>query len=639
MNKIVARLADTLIGSAFFALIFLALSNRFASAQVVLYENDFNIRAAGPYTDDDLDEDWNDPRFNNGVTEGRVSIVSGDQAFGGTGSALAVTYPAGLAGPGDTGAQWSLELDVSVDELYLSYRVQFGSGFDFVRGGKLPGLAGGTSPTGSTQATGLNGWTGRMMWRTDFNGVSGEPEQPTAFGIEYAKHTTSGFAQDGRQEDDTPFTAADGGRVEYVSGQWYEITQRIQMNTPGQFDGIQQVWVDGELVYNETDLQFRTTDQFAIDQLYFSTFFGGNDDWATSKDEVVYFDDFLVFLPETGGPGGDPDDGTLTVPGDYATLTEALEAAEPEDTILVSGVLVENVVVDQSVIISGESGATLMAADSNAPTITINANDVSIENLGIAGGSIGICALPRSENVLLNGLFITEANSHGCDVARLCTGFTAIDCEFRENGDEGMRMVNTDEATLQGNFSNRNGRDGFRITHCDDVMFTENKAFQNEANGFRLSGNSHSLIENQSLDNDGRGFSVTYGNDHYWLDNLAKDNQSHGYNFDALVHSQLLDNRARFNDSDGFRFLKRSDFNTIDDSNSTGNGRNGMLLVTSSGNEIVNSFVLENGRHGLVLNRTSSFNSVSGNIFDTNARQGIVNSGSDNEIAEDNIVR
>jgi len=159
----------------------------------VLYENDFDqYTTQRVYTDDDLDNDWDEPVFNDGVTEGRVSIVGPSQAFGGTGSALEVHYPAGEDGTKGTGAQWQLDFDQSYEEAWLRYRFKFRNGFDFVRGGKLPGFAGGSAPTGNRQADGSNGFAARMMWRTDFQGVSGIPEQTVTDGISYAKYTDSG---------------------------------------------------------------------------------------------------------------------------------------------------------------------------------------------------------------------------------------------------------------------------------------------------------------------------------------------------------------------------------------------------------------------------------------------------------------
>ena len=47
------------------------------------------------------------------------------------------------------------------------------------------------------------------------------------------------------------------------------------------------------------DMRFRDIDDFAIDRLYFSTFFGGSDSsWSTTKDEVTFFDDFIIEVIE-----------------------------------------------------------------------------------------------------------------------------------------------------------------------------------------------------------------------------------------------------------------------------------------------------------------------------------------------------
>lgn len=48
--------------------------------------------------------------------------------------------------------------------LHLRYYVRFSEGFDFVKGGKLPGLFGGAIPDGT------NGFSVRYMWRTNGDG-------------------------------------------------------------------------------------------------------------------------------------------------------------------------------------------------------------------------------------------------------------------------------------------------------------------------------------------------------------------------------------------------------------------------------------------------------------------------------------
>ena len=282
------------------ALVLFTATKTTACSQTI-YQNNFDQHtAATVYTKDIWQADWSSPKWENGVEQGRVSIVSGQQAYGGTGNSLAISYPSGKFGTQNTGAQWRLELSGKHEELYSSYRIKFKTGFDFVRGGKLPGLGGGSTPTGAKKATGVNGWSGRMMWRTDFQGTPGNPAQLTSRVISYAKYANSGFNNLGEQADKKYLRDAAKNLITLKSGVWFSIAQRIKMNDPGIANGIIQIWVDNVKVFDQNDVLFRTDEKLKIDVFYFSTFFGGsNKAWATSKHETVLFDDFVVRRPNS----------------------------------------------------------------------------------------------------------------------------------------------------------------------------------------------------------------------------------------------------------------------------------------------------------------------------------------------------
>ena len=610
-------------------------------SETVIFQENFDTRQAGPYTDDDLDEDFGEPRFNNGVTEGRVRVVSGSEAFGGTGSALATFYPAGVHGTRETGAQWPYDFDQSYEEATLSYRVRFAPGFDFVRGGKLPGLAGGTAPTGSTQATGFNGWAGRLMWRTDFNGVSGQPQQLTSGGITYAKYTDSGFSGDGVQEDRNFFFNPNGSRTEFVADRWYQITQRIVMNTPGEFNGIQQIWVDGVLVINEQNLRYRLDDSFAIDQMYFSTFYGGNEDWRTSKDEEAYFDDFVITIPDgdsgggsTGAPTEGEVDGPLRVPSQFATLTAALNVASSGDVIQLVGRVTENVTINKSVVIEGLANAEIVAANNDVDTVIIDASDVVIRGVEIEGGRRGIDVIDGSQNVVLEDLFVHGAKSIGILVRRNCIGLTLRGSAIRECGNDGVRIL-SNQVLVEGNNSQRNQASGYRLSWTRTGRFESNRANENNNHGFQFDGSELEFVDNISQNNRLRGYAVR-GDGHTLLNNLARDNGSHGFSVDNAVDCVLFDNRARFNGGHGYR-LVASMGNLLDDLNSTGNAGHGILLLASAENTIVNSFLFQNQRSGILLNNSTVDNAVSDNVIRSNLRIGIADFG-DNTIGS-NISR
>lgn len=260
-----------------------------AGGQTAIFANDFEDDPVGLYTVSNWSADWSGAPWQTGVGEGRATIVSGDAAFNG-GRSLRLLYPQGSVGPvGNSGggAEWRMDLGQTYDELHLSYRIRFGADFDFVLGGKLPGLAGGTGNTGGNTPNGTDGWSARMMWVT-----YGPAPGDQANAIQYVYHPDQpGTFGDNIRWDDT----ADGSWADFEADRWYSFEHRIVMNTPGQYDGTIQVWLDGERVLDVDDLRFRDVSTFGIDQLIFSTFFGGGSaNWAPTKDEFIFFDDFVV---------------------------------------------------------------------------------------------------------------------------------------------------------------------------------------------------------------------------------------------------------------------------------------------------------------------------------------------------------
>jgi len=245
-----------------------------------LMHTDFEKRAPGPYRVDMVAEDFGDmPTWNNGLDEGRATIVEESGAH-----FLRVTYPAGQFGPKDAGVQFVVSLPQGQDEVFLSYRVRFGQGFQFVKGGKLPGMVGGTSPTGclTTLSEVEGGFSARMMWRR--NGAAVQLMYTSAL-VDLCG-------------DDFPYMLG-GAAARFVPGLWQQVFHHLRMNTPGQADGVIQAWLGGRLALDRHDVAFRgPAHDFMIDALYFSTFFGGSDaTWAPSTDQVVDYDDFVVSLP------------------------------------------------------------------------------------------------------------------------------------------------------------------------------------------------------------------------------------------------------------------------------------------------------------------------------------------------------
>ncbi len=231
---------------------------------------DFESVPVGAFGTGELAATFGTTGWSQGLAEGRAWVVASER-----GKSLRVRYPRGSVGPGEGGAQFLVSLPGAHDELYCRYRVRFGDGFDFVKGGKLPGLVGGSHPTGGRPAD--DGFSARLMWRTGGAVVQYlyHPHQSSKYGV------------------DLPYTLH--GEARFQPGVWHTVTHRIVMNRPGASDGIIQAWFDGKLALDKRDALLRLDDTVHVDALYVSTFFGGNEaSWAAARDEVVDFDDFIV---------------------------------------------------------------------------------------------------------------------------------------------------------------------------------------------------------------------------------------------------------------------------------------------------------------------------------------------------------
>jgi hypothetical protein len=241
---------------------------------------DFDDSPLGKYTETNLEADWGAIPWNNGIDAGRAEIVGGDDAH--MGRSLRIRYPAGGVGAGPSGAQFKVTIPApangpAYEDLYCAYWLKFSDGFAFVKGGKIPGFAGGTANTGGDKPNGSDGFSARMMWRGSGKVVQYlyHPDQPTTYG-----------------ED---LDWALGGQRIFEPGSWHRVEHRVVMNTPGMSDGMVQAWFDGKLALDHQGVRFRDVSDFAIDIFYFSTFFGGSGaSWAPPGDQYVTFDDFII---------------------------------------------------------------------------------------------------------------------------------------------------------------------------------------------------------------------------------------------------------------------------------------------------------------------------------------------------------
>jgi len=276
-------------------------------------------------------KDWGSaPR--RGVAEKRCRIVKkkGEKV-------LEITIPEGTESKG--GSFWRLNFPRNLIDATFEYDIMFGDNFDFVRGGKLPGLGGGLSHgSGGTPEEYQDGFSARLMWReTNFEKQlsitksfrkkmkevkeiieSSENSKKRKAKFDELDMRTErikmewflrGLANEAHKAylvqymyyPDRKTNAGDdqiykynGGNVFVEPNKWHNIKMRIKLSEDPKKKDTLLAWINGKKVLSRK-LNLRKKKSYGINQVMFSLFFGGDDEtWHTTKDEKVYFRKFLI---------------------------------------------------------------------------------------------------------------------------------------------------------------------------------------------------------------------------------------------------------------------------------------------------------------------------------------------------------
>ncbi|KAL1746496.1 polysaccharide lyase family 14 protein [Schizophyllum fasciatum] len=223
-------------------------------------------------------------------------------------TALQLLYPADSINPAARplgGAEfYAAPLDLSnASSVTLTYSVYFPLNFDWVLGGKLPGLYGGRDGcSGGDPAEDC--FSTRLMWRKGGVGelylYAPKDKQPAA------------LCDDPHSVCDAAYGLSVGrGAFRFPAGNWTTVSQTVSLNTPGKADGGFALDVNGVRVVARDDVYYRGTGIRAAaladptgkkakptstkHPKPTSTFFGGHEEeWATPVDQYVLFRDFAM---------------------------------------------------------------------------------------------------------------------------------------------------------------------------------------------------------------------------------------------------------------------------------------------------------------------------------------------------------
>ncbi len=275
---------------------------------------DFEGETLGEYTTAEIGEDFNgayySEQFPHSIWTNPVNPGSGDGNLctdivndtinGQSTKVLRVTQPANQL---SSGFNMDVDLETDRDELWLSYNYKVNQEFCSTYGGKMCGIEGLPIVAAGEFIGPEDGFVNKLMFnsggrlhtyhydRTDNN-----------FGSEYPYWSNSAY---------------DYNDIHLINGVWYNITQRAVMNTftngVANDDGIEEVWIDGRMLFQKTDMKFAELESvngepYKLDDIDISSFLGGSGEgWAPPRECYTYFDNFRVYLPDNDDTVGTHD--------------------------------------------------------------------------------------------------------------------------------------------------------------------------------------------------------------------------------------------------------------------------------------------------------------------------------------------
>jgi hypothetical protein len=223
---------------------------------------------------------------------------SGDKNYTSDGKGIHVTYPKGKFASA-AGANFRAQpKGFPYSTVSVSYKVFFPADFDFVLGGKLPGVWGGEPGSGGGDWN-SKGWSARVMFReggdavaylymcTDQGGYNGSEK------CALARNQGPGFDAIAHHTHGAGIDLWRGTGLRFKKGAWNAVTLAVTRNAPGKSNGSVALTVNdrtqtfGGVCWSEAAMKINGF-------LFASWMGGGSREYAPQKTQQASFKDFVI---------------------------------------------------------------------------------------------------------------------------------------------------------------------------------------------------------------------------------------------------------------------------------------------------------------------------------------------------------
>jgi len=195
----------------------------------------------------------------------------------------------------------------------------------------------------------------------------------------------------------------------------------------------------------------------------------------------------------------------VRVPGDYATIAEAAQKAEPGAMLIVRpGTYKENIVIRKPLFLRSARGAEktiISAANPDKPVIHV----IGTEDVGILGFTLkdsqlsGIIAEKSERLKILYNKVIN--NENGAIIIKVKKGLV-LGNNFDRNNSYGLYISESSQFSVKHNSASRNGDKGLFLFTSDNNKITKNDVNLNRWNGMLIwASNNNVITHNKTMRN------------------------------------------------------------------------------------------------------------------------------------------
>jgi len=338
-------------------------------------------------------------------------------------------------------------------------------------------------------------------------------------------------------------------------------------------------------------------------------------------------------------PIASEDSRTIRVPEDYSTIQQAINAANPGDTILVaSGTYHESISIDKPVLLIGESKETVIIKGlGTGDVIRISSSGVKISGFTVKGsgtryigpfdgGNDAGIELDHVMNCTISDLIVTE-NTLGISLIFSKNNVIANNLVISNSGG-GIFLVSSDSNLIINNTSSSNGgHGGIWVASSSSNVIINNIASFNTDHGIKLYKSEDNIVKyNICLYNKNGIFLLTAYNNKI-VDNNCSKNRQFGIFLRLSENNVIANNTCEFNEEGGISLDFLNYYNIIKNNEIINNSEWGISLRLSSSHNIVtnNTIILNGGieKGAGIRIEYSDYNEISYNTISMNHPYGI----------------